>query len=108
VLAELATIVTLETLLRWHRQLIAQRNCHRSGHFHLKNVDALRDFDTCFFRLGVSSVGMSAEDYRRLTYDLTLTVARQLLPGNPRLVFEYISGGGNRCQFAAEVGTCRG
>ena len=28
---------------------------------------------------------MNAEDYRRLTYDLTLAVARQLLPGNPRM-----------------------
>src|SRR5258708_29763954 len=37
---------------------------------------------------------MSAEAYRRLTYDLTLAVARQLLPGNPRMVFEYISGEG--------------
>lgn len=62
--------------------------------FHLQNVDALRDFDACFFCLGASSVGMSAEDYRRLTYELTLAVARQLLPGNPRMAFEYISGEG--------------
>jgi uncharacterized protein YbjT (DUF2867 family) len=62
--------------------------------FHLLNVDALKDFDACFFCLGVSSVGMGAEEYRRITYDLTLAVARQLLPGNPRMVFEYISGEG--------------
>jgi hypothetical protein len=62
--------------------------------FHLQHLDALRDFDACFFCLGASSVGMSPEDYRRLTYDLTLAVARQLLPGNPRMVFEYISGEG--------------
>jgi uncharacterized protein YbjT (DUF2867 family) len=62
--------------------------------FHLQHLDALRDFDACMFCLGASSVGMSAEDYRRLTYDLTLAVARQLLPGNPRMVFEYISGEG--------------
>ena len=37
---------------------------------------------------------MSPDAYRRLTYDLTLAVARQLLPGNPRMVFEYISGEG--------------
>ena len=61
--------------------------------FHLRH-DALRDFDACFFCLGVSSVGMSAELYRHLTYDLTLAVARQLLPRNPRMVFEYISGEG--------------
>jgi len=49
--------------------------------FHLQHLDALRDFDACFFCLGASSVGMSPEGYRRLTYDLTLAVARQLLPG---------------------------
>jgi uncharacterized protein YbjT (DUF2867 family) len=58
--------------------------------FHLQHADELRDFDSCFFCLGASSIGMSPEDYRRLTYDLTVGVARQLLPGNPRMVFEYI------------------
>jgi uncharacterized protein YbjT (DUF2867 family) len=62
--------------------------------FDLQHLDALRDFDACFFCLGASSIGMSPEEYRRLTYDLTLAVARQLLSGNPRMVFEYISGEG--------------
>ena len=35
--------------------------------FHLQHVNALRDLDACFFCLGASSVGMSPEDYRRLT-----------------------------------------
>jgi uncharacterized protein YbjT (DUF2867 family) len=62
--------------------------------FRLQHLDTLRDFDACFFCLGASSVGMSPEDYRRLTYDLTVGVARQLLPENPPMVFEYISGEG--------------
>ncbi len=62
--------------------------------FHLQHLSELRDFYACFFCLGVSSVGMSPEEYRRLTYDLTVSVARQLPPGNPRMVFEYISGEG--------------
>ena len=62
--------------------------------FHLKNLNALKDFDACLFCIGASSVGMSPEDYRRLTYNLTLAVAGQLLPGNPGMVFEYISGEG--------------
>ena len=62
--------------------------------FHLQHVNTLRDLDACFFCLGASSVGMSPGDYRRLTHDLTVAVARQLLPGNPRMVFEYISGEG--------------
>ena len=34
------------------------------------------------------------EVYRNLTFDLTLAVAGQLLPRNPGMVFEYISGEG--------------
>ena len=67
--------------------------------FHLQHLDTLRDFDACLFCLGASSVGMSPEDYRQLTYDLTVAVARQLLPGNPRMVFEYISGEGKKDRY---------
>ncbi|HEY8967259.1 MAG TPA: hypothetical protein VIM58_12480 [Candidatus Methylacidiphilales bacterium] len=51
-------------------------------------------FDACFFCLGVSSVGMKEEDYRRLTYDLTLAVARRLARLNPGMTFIYVSGTG--------------
>jgi hypothetical protein len=37
--------------------------------FHLQHLSTLRDLDACFFCLGASSVGMSQEDYRRLTYE---------------------------------------
>jgi hypothetical protein len=37
--------------------------------------DVVRGFDACFFWLGVSSIGMKEEDYRRVTLDLTLAVA---------------------------------
>src|SRR5882724_11176496 len=33
-------------------------------------------FNACFFCLGVSSVGMSHEEYMRITRDLTLNLAR--------------------------------
>ncbi len=62
--------------------------------FQLRHVDELRDFDACLFCLGVSSIGMSPAEYRRSTFDLTVAVAKQLLAGNPRMVFEYISGEG--------------
>ena len=62
--------------------------------FHLQHADALRGFDACFFCLGASSVGLNEAEYRRLTLDLTLAVARQLSPGNPRMVFEFLSGAG--------------
>lgn len=52
----------------------------------------LTGFDACFFCLGVSSVGMSEEEYKRLTHDLTLHFARFLNQENPHLTFCYISG----------------
>src|ERR1700691_4583852 len=61
--------------------------------FHLKNTSMLQGFDACFFCLGARSVGMKEAGYRYVTYDLTLAVAKQLLPGNPRMLFELISGG---------------
>lgn len=48
--------------------------------------------DACFFCLGVSSVGMAKETYKRLTYDLTLEMARRLQPLNPELTFCYVTG----------------
>ncbi|MFI1917921.1 epimerase [Nocardia sp. NPDC020380] len=54
----------------------------------------LADFDACFFCLGVSSVGMKEEDYRRITYDLTLKVGRTLAAANPEMTFIYVSGQG--------------
>ena len=56
--------------------------------------DELMGFDACFFCLGVSSGGMSEAEYRRVTYDLTMSVAKTLVRLNPRMVFEYVSGAG--------------
>src|SRR5450756_588862 len=47
--------------------------------YNLSGVEAeLSGFDACFFCLGVSSNGMSESEYRHVTYELTLTVARTL------------------------------
>jgi uncharacterized protein YbjT (DUF2867 family) len=54
----------------------------------------LRGFDACFFCLGVSSAGMKEADYRRLTFDLTLAVARVLARLSPGMTFVYVSGMG--------------
>jgi uncharacterized protein YbjT (DUF2867 family) len=51
-------------------------------------------YDTCFFCLGVSSVGMSEAEYSRLTYDLTMGWARALAGENPKMRFLYVSGMG--------------
>lgn len=49
-------------------------------------------YDACFFCLGVSSIGMDAERYRHLTYDITLAAARPLAPLNPGMTFVYVTG----------------
>jgi uncharacterized protein YbjT (DUF2867 family) len=51
-------------------------------------------FDACFFCLGVSSAGMPDADYYRITYELTLAIARTLARLNPGMTFEYVSGAG--------------
>ncbi len=57
-------------------------------------VGALRTYDACFFCAGVSSVGMSEDAYRRVTFDLTMTVANLLARQSPPMVFVYVSGKG--------------
>lgn len=54
----------------------------------------LTGVDACFFCLGVSSVGMSEQDYTRVTYDLTIAIAHKLLDTSPGMTFIYVSGTG--------------
>jgi uncharacterized protein YbjT (DUF2867 family) len=56
--------------------------------------ERLAGFDACFFCLGVSSVGISKEEYARMTYELTLNVARLLARVNPAMTFCYVTGAG--------------
>ena len=54
----------------------------------------LAGFDACFFCLGVSAVGMTEEQYSRITYDLTLSVANLLARLDPAMTFIYVSAAG--------------
>jgi uncharacterized protein YbjT (DUF2867 family) len=54
----------------------------------------LTGFDACFFCLGVSSAGMSEENYRRITYDITLAAAQTLVKLNSNMIITYVSGAG--------------
>lgn len=60
----------------------------------LASKPGLAGFDACYFCLGVSSVGLTEESYRRVTYDLTISVARSLAKLNPQMTFIYVSGMG--------------
>jgi uncharacterized protein YbjT (DUF2867 family) len=71
----------------------------RSDLADLRDVtDQLTGYDACFFCLGVSAVGMSEDDYRRTTYDLTLGIARILAEVNPSMRFIYVSGAGTNAE----------
>jgi hypothetical protein len=53
-----------------------------------------KDYDACFFCLGVSSVGMSKADYEKQTYNLNMEVAKTIAVQNPGMTFCYVSGAG--------------
>jgi uncharacterized protein YbjT (DUF2867 family) len=54
----------------------------------------LAGFDACFFCLGVTSVGLTEERYRHLTYDITMAAATALAKLNPGMTFIYVTGAG--------------
>jgi len=56
--------------------------------------DDLKGYDACFYSLGVSSVGRSEADYRRVTLDLTILATKVLEEVNPGLTFCYVSAQG--------------
>ena len=56
--------------------------------------EKLSGYDACFFCSGVSWTKYSEEDYKKITYDLTLYFANSLLKLNSNMVFSYISGQG--------------
>jgi uncharacterized protein YbjT (DUF2867 family) len=68
-------------------------------HADFQNFDSiagrLSGFDACFFCLGVSSVGMTAEQYSRVTYDITMAAANVLARMNPHMKFIFVSGAGS-------------
>ncbi len=57
-------------------------------------VSQLSGYNACFFCMGVSSIGMKEADYHRITYDITMNVARTLAKLNPDMVLCYVSGVG--------------
>ena len=51
-------------------------------------------YDACLYCLGVSSGGMRADEYERITYGYTLAVAETLARIAPGMTFVYVSGAG--------------
>jgi uncharacterized protein YbjT (DUF2867 family) len=63
--------------------------------FDLSSIeDQLSGYNACYFCAGVSSVGKKENEYKRITYDLTISFANTLVKLNPDMTFCYISGVG--------------
>jgi uncharacterized protein YbjT (DUF2867 family) len=67
---------------------------HKDFHNFEPIESQLKNYNACFFCLGVSSVGMKEPEYKKMTYDLTLHVANTLVRLNPDMTFCYVSGAG--------------
>jgi len=76
--------------------------------FNLAPIEAqLAGYDACFFCLGVSSVGMDADAYKRVTQDLTLGFAQVLAKANPELTFCYVTGKSTDSTEKGRIGWAR-
>src|SRR5208282_5687158 len=84
------------------------REIVHSDFFNLAPIESqLAGFNACFFCLGVSSVGISKEEYKRITYDLTLNVAGLLAKLNPEMTFCYVTGMGTDSSEQGRVAWAR-
>jgi len=54
----------------------------------------LKGWDACFYCLGVSSLGMSKDQYFEITYNYTVAVAEVLSKQNSNMHFSFVSGAG--------------
>jgi len=63
--------------------------------WHYETIETnLSGFDACFFCLGVSASGLNEEEYKRITYAMTMAAADVLCRLSPRMTFIYVSGTG--------------
>jgi uncharacterized protein YbjT (DUF2867 family) len=63
--------------------------------YNLSDIEnQLEGYDGCLFCLGTSSVGKTDEEFYKISYTLTMSLANTLVRINPNMTFCYISGGG--------------
>jgi uncharacterized protein YbjT (DUF2867 family) len=56
--------------------------------------EQLTGYNACYYCAGVSSVGKKEDEYKHITYDLTVSLAKTLIKLNPEITFCYVSGVG--------------
>ncbi len=54
----------------------------------------LKGYDACYHCMGISSIGVSDEKYKKVTYDMSKALADTLYELNPDMVMTYVSGTG--------------
>lgn len=57
-------------------------------------ANQLCGYDACYACMGVSAASMNEQEYKKMTYDYTLALAKQLHKLNPEMSFFYVSGQG--------------
>jgi uncharacterized protein YbjT (DUF2867 family) len=57
-------------------------------------ADQLAGFDACFSCVGVSSAGMREPEYRRVTYDVRLSIAGTVAATSPGAAFVHVTAAG--------------
>ena len=63
--------------------------------FDLSEIEnQLSGYNACYFCAGVSSIGKKEQEYKKVTYDLTINFAKSLAGLNSEMVFTYVSGSG--------------
>lgn len=67
----------------------------------------LAGYNACFFCLGISSVGIGKEEYRRITYDLTVYAGQIMAKQNPAMTFCYVTGAGTDSSEKGRVAWAR-
>ncbi len=86
--------------------LIINRNTLDIKHDKLKEVilsdfndyssikNQLKGYDAVYLCMGISAAGLSEEQYKTITYDYTLALAKALFEINPDMILCYVSGEG--------------
>lgn len=69
--------------------------------------EQLKGYNACYFCLGISSVGISADEYYKITYTLTMHVAETLSNLNKDMTFIYVSGAGTDSSEKGRSGWAR-
>lgn len=67
--------------------------------FNLSGIkEEFKGYNACFFCLGVSSSVVSKEEYKKITYDMTMHFAEIISEMNDDLTFCYVSGVGTNSE----------